>query len=283
MLKRIGVGAAVLAVTALTLLAAPAAASAATRVAPYEVTFTPDPAACDGKVSVNTTNNLKGEHAVGLTFDIDGTHVNVDPDSTVTTVVNYPASQDIDVDLVGFYDPTPGGDVTLSKAQAVDRVDSEFVLKTHWDYGWERPAGCWDVKPGSLCNGHVALAAKNTSPAPGTILIQPDTSPAVEVVVAGNATFTGDYAASTVTWTIDKGEPVTYNWTQPVCTTPTPSTVPTTAPPVGRDTSNDLPATGAQSASYSVWGGTIALCIALAGGLVLWLTRRSRRQTAQSS
>lgn len=281
MLKRIGAGVAVLAVTALTLLVAPAAAQAATRTQlPYEVSFAPDPAACDGKVQVKTANRLKGEHAVGLTFKINSQFVNVDPDTTTVTVVSYPDSKDINVDLVGFYDATPGGDVVLTKDEAEKRAEITFV--THWEYQWERPDGCWDVKVVSLCGGGLGLVAKNTSPAPGEIIVQPDTTDAVEVLVAGNATFTATYPVATLTVSVD-GVLTTYNFKQPVCATPTPSTIPTTAPPVGRDTNNDLPATGAAGAEMSVVGGTIALFTALAGGLALWLIRRSRRQTSQSS
>jgi len=288
MLKRIGAGVAVLAITALTLLVAPAAAQAATPefVLPYAVSFAPEKPACDGKVQVKTENNLKGDHAVGLTFKVNDQFVNVDPDSTVVTVVSYPDSKNINVDLVGFYDPTPGGDVTLTQDEAVKRVDSKFVLTTHWEYQWERPDGCWTVTVTSLCGGGLGLQATNTSPAPGEIIIQPDTTDAVEVMVAGNATFTATYPVTTLSVSVD-GKLTTYNFKQPVCATPSapPTTAP--APPVGRDTSNDLPATGAQEASSSIRNGTIALGTALVAAVVigvLWIVRRSRRQqTSQQS
>ena len=105
--RRIGalIGAFALLCGALVVTAAPAHAATTPQFQlPWEVSFSPEKPACDGAVTVDTTNNLDERTDIGLTFKVNNTFVNVDPETTESTVVNYPDSQDITVKLVGLYD-----------------------------------------------------------------------------------------------------------------------------------------------------------------------------------
>lgn len=289
MLKRIGAGVAVLAVTVLTLLVAPAAAQAATSSAPLKLECLKEPpktAELEDKadaapVALDRQRINRPCRQVTFVKNCNGT-VTV----TATNAASLPAREaefrlgDESLIVQGESSKT----FTPLESDGDLWVQTRFRGNGEWENliqvpEWTVPEGCLKQAAQSLCNGHLLLGTQNTAAVDETFVVHPGTAPAIELIVLAGQTRADDFNAKLLIVETDAGS-AKFEWAQPKnCVTP----APTTAPPVGRDTSNDLPATGAAGAEMSVVGGTIALFTALAGGLALWLIRRSRRQTSQSS
>lgn len=306
MLKRFGAGVAVLAVTALTLLAAPAAAQAATNVAPVVTTTPQTDEDClqPQKLEVTPLSFSR----VRIELPCRQITFTDNCDETVTVLVENTASTDspfkvrFRIERDGpdwFSSPLGGGEsdtVILSATENQNiQVESRYpagsgpYLNFGDEHDWAWNASCLEVTSVSNCDNTFKVSVKNISTEDGTFKWQ---------LGLGASTETDILAGATLSQTFNKGDVVnvrhgvsnelvkTLEFKQPVCTTPTPSTPPTTAPPVGRDTSNDLPATGAQGASTDLRYATIALGVALTAGAglgVLWFVRRQRRQTSPLS
>lgn len=239
---------------------------------PWEVSFSDDD--CSGLTKVTLTNNLPQGRlpGIGLVFTINGDPIPVGPDSSKVVDVVWPNSTHIVVDLTGAFDPGSDDEATAK---------SLTQIATHWEHDWQRPAGCWKVSVKSQCNGDQELTVVNTAPAPGDFVVQVDTTAAVEVHVAGNATFTATYPGEpTVTVTVDKETTSTFPFKAPICPSPVPTPFPTgPAPnPGGGDV---LPVTG-QSLQGEITVATVAGIglLLLGAGWAVRVLKRRRRQAA---
>lgn len=228
---------------------------------------------CSGKTVVTLTNP-KVIH-VGLVFNVDGTAVTVDNDTTKDVTIPWPASVSVDVSLTGFYvTPAPTPTVlSLSKGAEHDFITPE--VKT-WHHDWVRPDGCWEVVTTSTCDGHFQIGVKNTGPNQSKFEVQVDGSTGIDQVVAGGSAWTASYTkGQSVTLVIDDEARAPITYVKPDCSTPTP--VPTTAapgttPPVAAPT---LPVTGA-SMTLSI----VTFLGLLVAGVVVAFYMRFRRNRA---
>lgn len=249
-------------------LAFAAPGSASTQHKLWEVTASESD--CTGNITVTLANNTKSEKfdGVGLVFTVNGDAVAVDPGESEAVTFAYPESQSITVDLTGGY--------TLPEVESVERV----APQTHWEFGWKRPAGCFEIADVSHCNNTFTITVKNTAPTSATIGVQVNGSEAISQVIPGNATLPLTYNKDkSVVLLIEENAQQPITWVKPDCTTPAPTTAPptTTEPPLAAPGS--LPVTGA-SATLPLSSG--AAILVLAGALWGFLAWRRRKADAQA-